>query len=541
MPSQLSASAGLETSGQRVSSDRPIKLLPGECWWGGRVTDSAAMPFNARSCHYRSLTSDDRAGGNQAQPLLVSSCGRFVWGEEPFTFEVRNGEISFSGTCPTLFQSESKSLRGAFNQASQRFFPTSRKMPASGMFTRPQYCTWIELVYNQSEEEILKYARSLIEHGYPPGLLIIDDNWQEDYGVWDFSSRRFSSPKAMIAELHELGFHVMLWVSPFISPDSATYRDLLTRKFLLRDTFETQECVWSDTKNDAAMIRWWNGVSAVLDLSNPEAVTWFTQQLHRLQNDFGVDGFKFDAGDSSFYIPEQGGKYRSFVPRTAEQHTMDFAAIGLNFPFNEYRACWRQAGQPLAQRLRDKDHSWAALQELIPGVITQGLLGYAFTCPDLIGGGLASAFSDPKKFDPELVVRSAQVHALMPMMQFSVAPWRVLTSEMGGYCLSAAKLHAEFGAKILENVADAARTGEPVIRPLAWRWPGLKYETIADQFLLGNDVLVAPVVVRGARERSITFPPGDWIGDDGERVRGPTEKTVAVPLSRLPYYRRLGD
>jgi alpha-glucosidase len=54
----------------------------------------------------------------------------------------------------------------------------------------------------------------------------------------------------------------------------------------------------------------------------------------------------------------------------------------------------------------------------------------------LIGGGEARSFSDAAKFDPELVVRSAQVHALMPMMQFSVAPWRVLNAELAGYCQS---------------------------------------------------------------------------------------------------------
>jgi alpha-glucosidase len=295
--------------------------------------------------------------------------------------------------------------------------------------------------------------------------------------------------------------------------------------------------VWSDTKNDAAMIRWWNGVSAVLDLSNPEAVDWFNQQLCNLQKNYGVDGFKFDAGDTAFYIPEQGGSYRSFAPRTPEQHTMDFAAIGLNFPFNEYRACWRQAGMPLAQRLRDKDHSWVALQELIPGIITQGLLGYSFTCPDLIGGGLASAFSDPRKFDPELVVRSAQVHALMPMMQFSVAPWRVLPTEMAQYCLDAAKLHSKFGGEILAKAQDAARTGEPIVRSLSWSWPGLGYEPVTDQFMIGEDLMVAPVVEKGVRQRSIVFPPGKWLGFKGETITGPSHQMVAAPLSELHYYR----
>ena len=86
-------------------------------------------------------------------------------------------------------------------------------------------------------------------------------------------------------------------------------------------------------------------------------------------------------------------------------------------------------GQPLVQRLRDKQHSWEEIKKLIPDILLQGLVGYSFTCPDMIGGGEISSFwGEKNNLDQDLVVRSAQCHALMPMMQFSVAPWRVLDS-----------------------------------------------------------------------------------------------------------------
>ena len=89
-----------------------------------------------------------------------------------------------------------------------------------------------------------------------------------------------------------------------------------------------------------------------------------------------------------------------------------------------------------------------------------------------------------------------------------------------------------------EDARAVARTGEPILRPLAWHWPSQGYEAITDQFLLGADLLVAPVVEKGARKRSVTFPPGRWRGDDGSLVEGPTTREVAVPLARLPYYER---
>jgi alpha-glucosidase (family GH31 glycosyl hydrolase) len=178
---------------------------------------------------------------------------------------------------------------------------------------------------------------------------------------------------------------------------------------------------------------------------------------------------------------------------------------------------------------------------LIPGILGQGLMGYAFTCPDLIGGGHAGSFEDTAKFDAELVVRSAQVQALMPMMQFSVAPWRVLNAEQNRLCREAAVLHREHGARIVSLAREAARTGEPMVRPLEWQWPHRGYETVKDQFLLGEDLMIAPVVEKGARRRSVVFPPGRWRGEDGVIVEGPITREVDAPLERLPRFARLNS
>ena len=66
---------------------------------------------------------------------------------------------------------------------------------------------------------------------------------------------------------------------------------------------------------------------------------------------------------------------------------------------------------------------------------TAGLLGFAYTCPDMIGGGEFNSFLNIKEgeLDEELIVRSCQIHAMMPMMQFSVAPWRILNQKNRGF------------------------------------------------------------------------------------------------------------
>jgi hypothetical protein len=74
-----------------------------------------------------------------------------------------------------------KFTRGFF-QCIKRFFPSKNKLPDTLLFSKPQYNTWIELVYNQNQKDILSYARAIIDNGFPTGVIMIDDNWADYYG-----------------------------------------------------------------------------------------------------------------------------------------------------------------------------------------------------------------------------------------------------------------------------------------------------------------------------------------------------------------------
>src|SRR5699024_4676715 len=71
------------------------------------------------------------------------------------------------------------------------------------------------------------------------------------------------------------------------------------------------------------------------------------------------------------------------------------------------------------------------------------------------------SFLDDATIDQELIVRSAQVHALMPMMQFSVAPWRVLSDQNQKIVNHMARLHSEMGEQIMELVRHSAKRESP--------------------------------------------------------------------------------
>lgn len=518
----------LAAQGESNLKSTKLILSPDEKVWAGVISDGAIMPLKT------GYTMDFKGNNksNQAQPLILTNKGQYIWSEQPFAFVIKDQEVEVVSLFGEVVVGKAgNTLREARKYVADTYFPAAGLLPDTLLFTAPQYNTWIELNFNHNQEDILKYARAIVENGLPTGVLMIDDTWQEDFGVWTFHPRRFPNPKAMIDELHQMGFKVMLWICPFISPDQTRlYTRLKKENALLMEKKDKRDAY---TKPEPIMIRWWDGVSAVLDFSNPNAVAWFQEQLDRLVNEYKVDGFKFDAGDMNFYPANA----ISTGDVNANQQCELYARIGLRYPLNEYRACWKMGGQPLVQRLGDKQHSWKDLQTLIPNMIIEGLSGYPFSCPDMIGGGEIGAFENNAKLSQELIVRSAQCHALMPMMQFSVAPWRVLDKKHMDAVKIAVEKRQYFTPVILQLAKEAAATGEPILRSMEYVFPHQGYEQESSLFMLGDDILVAPVLESGAQTRTVKLPKGSrWRADDGKLYKGGTTVTIATPLERLPYF-----
>lgn len=502
-----------------------LPLEPGERWFGGDVRDGRHLPFGTAPFTRRlaapgGTDHDPGEASNQAAPLLVSTAGRIVWSDHPFEFRIVDGSLEVTGDGLVATRGGT-TLREAFLAASARYFPPSGATPDLRMFTAPQYNTWIHQPHRPTADGVLEYARRLLDSGMPPGVLMIDDNWALDYGTWRFDRARFPDARAMVETLHGWGFAVMLWLVPFVSPDSPTFRRLERDGLLLRD---------GDGRT--AIRRWWNGFSALLDPSNPAAVAWLTGELDALMRETGVDGFKFDGGDVRDYRPDDR------AAATPAGQCEAWARIGLRYPMNEYRACWRLGGHPLAQRLHDKPPSWGpdGLGSLIPELLAQGMIGHPYGCPDMIGGGEISAMTG-HAVDQEFFVRYAQVAALAPMAQFSLVPADVLDAEHLAAVHDALAVRAAHLGLLLDLVAHAAATGEPVLRPMAYHAPDLA--DVVDQFFLGPDLVVAPVLERAATARSVRVPAGAWRTPDGTVVTGPALLEYPVGLGTIPRLARV--
>ena len=166
----------------------------------------------------------------------------------------------------------------------------------------------------------------------PAGILMIDCGWSEYYGNWNFKASSFHDPKGMVDKLHQMGFKVMLWLCPFISADSPEFRYL-----------RNHNCLVKDKDGNPSIKQWWDGYSAVLDMSNPSAVEWLLNITQVLMCDFGIDGFKLDAGDAYFYSDDDV----TYHHVDANTQCKLWAEFGKNFAYNEYRACFLCGGQPV--------------------------------------------------------------------------------------------------------------------------------------------------------------------------------------------------
>ena len=199
---------------------------------------------------------------------------------------------------------------------------------------------------------------------------------------------------------------------------------------------------------------------------------------------------------------------------------------------------------PTFFRLQDKESNWgyfSGLKTVIPHVLTQGLLGYPFVLPDMIGGNAYSIFGGSSYPDKELYIRWLQLNALLPAMQISIPPWKY-DRDVVTIAQQMCQLHEEFAPKIIALAKEATQTGAPIIRPLWWIAPNDRVAlTIDSEFLLGNDILVAPVLDQGATCRDIYLPAGKW-RDENSAVTlegGVWFYDYRAKLNELPYFRKI--
>ena len=380
-----------------------------------------------------------------------------------------------------------------------------------------------------TQEQVLSYASNLTRQNFSHSQLEIGDKWEREYGRLTFDVKRFPTPKNMTKQLSDMGLRTTLWVHPFVELTSDVLIESTFNMLLVRDVGGLLP----------GLTRWWNGIGAILDVTYNKTVAYLHQRLQRLRDDLGISSFKFDAGETN-WLP---AAYRLAVrTRNPSRFSHRYALAAFEFDKNsrnlDVRVGARTQHLPIFVRMTDRKSTWShagGLRSVIPTALTFSILGYPFILPDIIGGG--SDWKPPR----ELYIRWVEANALLPCFQFSTPPWEydddviTITRRM-------LHIHEQFADVITRLAEEATETGDPIVRPMWWNdFDDEETLAIDSQFLLGNDILVAPVLHEHATSRDIYLPSGTW----HDHLRGddlPGSQWLIqynVELHELAYFTRV--
>lgn len=406
-----------------------------------------------------------------------------------------------------------------------------RELVDTEVLLKPIWSTWAKYKADINQDIVLDFAKAISDRGFEGSHLEIDDKWETCYGDLEFDSNKFPDPAGTVQKIKAMGFNVSIWIHPFTNLDCATFAEGASKGYFVKNI----------TSGQPLKTTWWNGDGGYLDTTNPEAVQSIVNRLKSLQDRFGIDSFKFDAGELHwmqpeflFHNPEAMKRPNDFSTHYTEMASRFGKGV-------EVRVAYDSQNLPIFFRMLDKDSVWGynnGLKSLIPVALLFSVSGYPFILPDMIGGNnYNSATPLP---DKELYIRWLQLNTFLPVLQFSLLPWDYdeATSNLTQRYI---QLHQKYVPLMISLGGEAIRTGNPVIRPLWWTDPINQNSLMVDsEFLVGDDLLVAPVVEPGARSRDIYLPTGNWKGMiDGGVHNGPNWiRNYEVPLEELPYFLR---
>lgn len=404
-------------------------------------------------------------------------------------------------------------------------------LPLPDFIGDSMFCTWTQYPRCLTQQRVLGFAQAVRDVGYPSRLLLIDDRWETNYGDHSFSSD-FENPVAMVQQLHDMGFKVLLWLTPFMNVGSAGYGELLAKGWLVADAQNPAE---------AAHFRWWGGQAALPDLTNPNCKKWFINRLQTLLQTYGIDGFKIDGGDGKYQPAAHNALWHCYPGASGYLRLLLEAFEQVCPGCCESRTGWMEQNLNIVWRQGGKDSHWGldnGLHALLTLGLNLSLLGYRFFIPDMVGGRMQTMSpQDPLPTD-ELFVRFAECSALMPGLQFSYFPWNYAPA-VNAACLAWARLHKD----IAWYVEELLHSGHILLRPL---WYNNENAPNAQQlytentaYMLGPDLVAAPVVHEGVAQRRVELPPGNWVCAYTHTLyQGGTQHTVPAPCPGMPVFVR---
>ncbi|KAM6115207.1 SITS-binding protein-like [Pterocles gutturalis] len=283
----------------------------------------------------------------------------------------------------------------------------------------------------------------------------------------------------------------------------------------------------------------WKGqLSARLNASSEAALGWFLAHARRLRRVLGAAYVVIEGAEGDAVLEEALPPPAKLV---SDRYTAALAAALVTLGnATVISAGARSSHLPLFVRMspRRADWSHAGLKGLVPSVLHYSLLGYNFFIPDAVGGSLAGDTSG----DVELYVRWLQIVTFLPVMAFGTPPWLCCDTWVLNLTRQCIQRHRDFVVPLLlKHSEEWLRSGHPIFRPAWWLSPTDPIAfTAEDEFLIGDEVLVAPITEKGQTWRDV-YLPGEghrWMDTNTARVfdGGTVLRNFSASLAEVPVF-----
>lgn len=397
-----------------------------------------------------------------------------------------------------------------------------------------------------ADNQISQFLAKCHEHGIPCRSFHFGSGYSMHDGkryAFRWNQTKFPDPAGTIARIEAAGMRAITNLKPCLLDDHPRLGEV--KAGLVVDSATGQP----------AVAQFWDGLGYHLDFTTATGREWWRSGMQTTLLAHGVttiwnDNNEYEIWDEDAVCGGDGRPFRQALARPAQPLLMTKLADETHRqqrpaerPYNITRGgcagLWRY-GQTWSG---DNATAWKTLRFNLSQGLTMVLSGMYNTGHD-VGG-----FHGPRP-GPELLVRFAEFCCLWPRFVMNswnddgvtTVPW--LYPDMLPHVRAAMWLRERLMPLIYTLMWQAATTNEPAIRPLLWHWP-TDAEAVAtdDVFLLGPDLLVAPVLEEGATTRSVYLPetPGGWLCfHDRTAYAGGRHHVVPGPLGRLPLFVRHG-
>lgn len=411
------------------------------------------------------------------------------------------------------------------------------------------------------ESRVREVARGFRESRTPADVIYLDIDYMDGFRVFTWNKERFPDPRKLIADLRAEGFRVVLIVDPGVKVDPNYYA--YTQGQAGGHFVKT-------AGGEELHASVWPGVCAFPDFTDPKAREWFGS-LYKTNLDEGVAGFWNDMNEPGVFLSEETPKPDIYhhpmktFPLDARHagdgapgtHARYHNVYGMQMaratfeglkklrpdarPFVLTRAGYAGVQRYSAVWTGDNVATWDHLRLSLTMLMNMGVSGVPFVGSDV--GGFSGNPS------PELYARWLQAAALTPMLRSHSEngsnphePYS-FPKEYADINRASIELRYRLLPYIYTLFDEHTRTGAPVMRPLWFEYPDdARTYLIEDEYLVGRDLLVAPVVTESVTKRRVYFPAGDkWVDWwTGKKYEGGKDADVDAPLDRLPLFARAG-